>query len=121
MFKDRSTELQRLEEALLEEEDQQLLPAEQAPEDEDLLSDDLLDELLEDATPMPNTVSYQNFSNDYGNAYNADHTDVDLEEYTDQLQSGRKDRSGLVIVACLLALGVLGMIIYLMLKQGGIL
>lgn len=121
MFKDRNAELQRLEEALLEEEDKQILPVEETPEDEELLSDDLLDELLEDTAPIPSTVSYQNFSNDYGNAYNADRTDVDLEDYSDQLQSDRKDRSGLVIVACLLALGVLGMIIYLMLKQGGIL
>lgn len=122
MFKDRNTELRRLEEALLEEEEYaQALPAEEEPEDEDLLSDVVLDELLEDTAPTTTTVPYQNFSNDYGNAYNADRTDVDLEDYSNQLQSGKKDRSGLVILACLLALGVLGMIIYLMLKQGGFL
>ena len=122
MFKDRNAELQRLEEALLEEEeDTQVLPQEEMPEDEDLLSDETLDALLEDTASPQTTVPYQNFSNDYGNAYNADRTDVDLEDYAEQLQSPRKDRSGLVIVACLLALGVLGMIIFLMLKQGGFL
>ena len=122
MFKDRNAELQRLEEALLEEEEEvQVFPPEEVPEDEELLSDDTLDALLEDIAPPQATVPYQNFSNDYGNAYKADRTDVDPEDYRDQLQSGRKDRSGLVIVACLLALGVLGMIIFLMLKQGGFL
>ena len=122
MFKDRDAQLRRLEEALLEEEDLQLLPAQETPEDEDLLSDDVLDELLEDTTPTPNNVAYQNYSNHYGNAYNADSADVDLEDYSQQLQgSSKKDRSGLVIIACLLALGVLGVMIFMMLRQGGFL
>lgn len=122
MFKDRDAQLRRLEEALLEEEEESPELTEEVPEDEDLLTDDVLDELLEDAAPTQNHVPYQNFSNDYGNAYNADASDVDLDEYADQLQQpARKDRSGLVILACLLALGVLGVVIFLMLRQGGFL
>lgn len=122
MFKDRNEELRRLEEALLEEEELQTPdPVEEAPEDEDLLTDEILDELLEDTTPVPGNVPYQNFSNDYGQAYNADNADVDLEEYSEAVRQPKKDHSGLVILVCLLALGVLGMLIFLMLRQGGFL
>lgn len=122
MFKDRNEELRRLEEALLEEEELQTPePEEETPEDEDLLTDEILDELLEDTAPVPGNVPYQNFSNDYGQAYNADHVDVDLEEFSEQVREPKKDHSGLVIVICLLALGVLGVLIFLMLRQGGFL
>ena len=123
MFKDRNAELRRLEEALLEEEElAQVLPSDDTPEDEDLLADEVLDELLEDTAPMQTSVPYQNYSNDYGNAYNADSVDVDLDDYSEQLQNtGKKDHSGLVIIACLLALGVLGVVIFLLLRQGGFL
>lgn len=126
MFRDRSEELQRLEEALLEEEYEE--PAEDmetAPEDEDLLTEDILDELLEDTAPAQGAVAYQNYSNDYGHAYtayNSDVTDEDLDEYCQQVQTPpKKDHFGLVILACLLMIGILGVLIYLMLVQGGIL
>ena len=123
MFKDRDAQLRRLEDALLEEEElPQVLPSDQAPEDADLLADEVLDELLEDTAPMQSPVAYQNYSNDYGNAYNADSVDVDLEDYCEQVRSsGKKDHSTLVIILCLLALGVLGAAIFLMLRQGGFL
>ena len=96
-------------------------PEEEASEDDDLLTDEILDELLEDTAPVQDHVPYQNFSNDYGQAYNADRVDVDLEEFSEAVQEPKKDHSGLVIVVCLLALGVLGMLIFLMLRQGGFL
>lgn len=120
MFKDRNEELRRLEEALLEEEELQL-PVEETPQDEELLTDEILDELLEDPAPVPGNVPYQNFSNDYGQAYNADSVDVDLEEFSEQVRQPKKDHSGLVILVCLLALGVLGVLIFLMLRYGGFL
>lgn len=127
MFRDRSEELRRLEEALLEDEPTEMpektddTPA----EDEDLLEEQMLDELLEDTAPAKGAVPYHNYSNDYGQgytAYNTDVTDEDLDEYCQQVREApKKDNTGLVILACLLALGVLGMVIYLMLRSGGIL
>lgn len=123
MFKDRNKELQRLEQALLEDEEEELLPAEDTAEaDEDLLTEEALDELLEDVAPGKNSVPYQNFSNDYGHIYNSDVTDTDLDEYCEEiLEEPAPSYSGLVILACLLALGILGMVIYLLLRYGGIL
>ena len=113
MCKDRNQELQRLEQALLEE------------EEEDLLSEETLNELLEDVAPAKNSVPYQNYSNDYGQpytAYNSDTTDTDLEEYSEEVLSADKPSyTGLIVLACLLAIGILGMVIYLMLRYGGIL
>ena len=123
MFKDRNKELQRLEQALLEEEKDEISEEEEVfEEDEDLLTDETLDELLEDVAPGKNSVPYQNYSNDYGHIYNSDVTDDDLDEYCeDALAEPAPSYTGLVILACLLALGILGMIIYLLLRYGGIL
>ena len=122
MFKDRNEALQRLEQALLEEATEER-PEEEIPEaDEDLLTEEALDELLEDVAPGKNSVPYQNFSNDYGHIYNSDVTDEDLDEYCEAvLEEPGRSYSGLVILACLLALGILGMVIYLLLRYGGIL
>lgn len=123
MFKDRNKELQRLEQALLEEEKDEISEEEEVfEEDEDLLTDETLDELLEDVAPGKNSVPYQNYSNDYGHIYNSDVTDDDLDEYCeDVLAEPAPSYTGLVILACLLALGILGMIIFLLLRYGGIL
>lgn len=123
MFKDRNKELQRLEQALLEEEKDEIPEEEEVfEEDEDLLTDETLDELLEDVAPGKNSVPYQNYSNDYGHIYNSDVTDDDLDEYCEEvLEEPAPSYTGLVILACLLALGILGMIIYLLLRYGGIL
>ena len=123
MFKDRNKELQRLEQALLEEEKDEISEEEEVfEEDEDLLTDETLDELLEDVAPGKNSVPYQNYSNDYGHIYNSDVTDDDLDEYCKAvLEEPAPSYTGLVILACLLALGILGMIIYLLLRYGGIL
>lgn len=123
MFKDRNKELQRLEQALLEEEKDEIPEEEEVfEEDEDLLTDETLDELLEDVAPGKNSVPYQNYSNDYGHIYNSDVTDDDLDEYCQEvLEEPAPSYTGLVILACLLALGILGMVIYLLLRYGGIL
>ena len=123
MFKDRNEELQRLEQALLEDEEEEVSLAEATgEEDEDLLTEEALDELLEDVSPGKNSVPYQNFSNDYGHIYNSDIADTDLDEYCEEvLEEPAPSYTGLVILACLLALGILGMVIFMLLRYGGIL
>ena len=123
MFKDRNEELQRLEQALLEDEEEEVSLAEEpGEEDEDLLTEEALDELLEDVAPGKNSVPYQNFSNDYGHIYNSDIADTDLDEYCEEvLEEPAPSYTGLVILACLLALGILGMVIFMLLRYGGIL
>lgn len=122
MFRDRQEELQRLEEALLAEEeyDAQLQP-EETPVEEALLSDDILDALLDDTSPSTESVAYQNFSNAYGRAYNSDTTDVDMEKYCKKVQNTKKDHFGWLIVVCLLLILILGIAVWYVLHRGGIL
>ena len=126
MFRDRNEELQRLEQALLEEVESPVDSEEEnIPEDEDLLAEETLDELLEDVAPGKDSIPYQNYSNDYGQsytAYNSDTTDADLEEYCEEvLDEPAPSYTGLIILACLLAMGILGMVIFMLLRSGGIL
>ncbi len=132
MFKDRNEELQRLEQALLEEDETMVFtpveaaePEEDMAEEDGLLAEETLDELLDDVAPGKASVAYQNFSNDYGKAYtayNSDVTDEDLDEYCEQvLEPPKPSYTGLVILACLLALGILGFVIFMLLRAGGFL
>ena len=124
MFKDRNEELQRLEQALLEEDQTMVFtPVQESFEEDDtLLAEEMLDELLEDVAPGKNSVPYQNYSNDYGNIYNSDVTDEDLEEYCEEvLEAPKPSYTGLITLACLLALGILSMVIYLLLRGRGVL
>ena len=126
MFQDRNKALQRLEQALLEEEEADMQPEEaDYEEDEELLSEETLDELLEDVAPGKDSIPYQNYSNDYGqayNAYNTDVTDTDLDEYCEEVLDERTTSyTGLIILACLLAIGIFGTVIYLLLRYGGVL
>lgn len=122
MFKDRNEELQRLEQALLEDETKVIPVQEILAEDEDLLSDEALNELLDDVAPGKDSVPYQNFSNDYGHIYNADTTDEDLDEYCEAvLEEPAPSYTGLIVLACGLALCILCLIIFLLLQSGGIL
>ena len=126
MFQDRNKELHRLEQALWEEEQNPISVAEDVlPEDEDLLAEDVLDTLLEDIAPGKESVPYQNYSNNYGNIYNTDMTDEDPEVYSEEILEDTEEKTPsynrLIILACLLAMGILGMVIYMLLKSGGIL
>lgn len=114
MFTDKSDALRRLEEALLEEEEiRPVLPAEEILEDEDLLSEQILDELLEDERPGKNQVAYQNFSNDYGQAREDDDEAVQPRP--------KKDNFAWLIVICMTLILALGMLIWWLLRQGGLL
>ena len=122
MFKDRNEELQRLEQALLEDETKVIPVKEILAEDEDLLTDETLDALLEDIAPGKNSVHYQNYSNDYGQIYNSDVTDTNIEEYSEEvLTESKSSYTGLLILACGLAFGILCVIIYLLIRYGGLL
>ena len=126
MFKDRNLELQRLEQALLEEE-KVLLSEEDTQEDEDLFSEQTLDTLLEDVAPGKSSVAYQNYSNEYGQAYNADTSDTDMDTYNDGvLEADSEDppkprNTGVIVLVCLLTTGVLCALIYLLMRYGGFL
>ena len=111
MFRDRNEELRRLEEALLEEEEEF---TEDQEADEDLLADELLDEWLEDTAPAQASVVYQNFSNDYGQE-----EELLEEEYIPLVK--KKDNFAFVIVVCLLLMVGLCAFVVWLLHRGGIL
>ena len=122
MFKDQKEELQRLEQALLAEEDTVEEQEEELPSLEDTLR-------WEDTRPADGPVVYQNFSNDYGaelrnyasgyKAYNTDKTDNDLDSYSETVRQGNKSTAALVVLAGVLAAGIIAVTVYLLLRFGG--
>ena len=138
MFKDRNEELQRLEQALLEDEEEEVSLAEEPGEEdeseeydeeydedyeEDYDEEDIFPEYdYEDTRAAQDPVAYQHYSNGY-RAYNSDDCDEDLDAFSEDVYEAEEERSntGLVILACLLALGILGMVIFMLLCYGGIL
>ncbi len=84
MFKDRQKALEALEAELLREEEEE----EQLPEEEEPL--------------------YRNFSNNYGNAYNRDVEEEDLEDYVREVQeAGKSGRTkGLLALLMILLAGI---------------
>ena len=120
MFKDAQEELKRLEAELLAQE-----PAsEEDPSIDDILNDAELNALLSDTQTISNVEGYENYSNQYGKApleatrayqiYNTDHTDTDLEEYAQTVLEPKKTQSltGLIITAAVLSAGILGVILW---------
>lgn len=100
MFKDKKEELRRLEEELLLEEEKE---AEEARLEEEL---EEADALLEDESDYgeESEETYYNYSNRYGNvrAYNNDHTDEDLDAYSDDVYHSGDRKS----IGCLSVLAV---------------
>ena len=129
MFKDAKEELNRLEAELLAEEP---FPPEKTPlgeeTDEDILDDAVLNALLEETQKIGNADEYQNYSNLYGSvrndhtqvfqAYNTDKSDQDLESYSKEVQDvpPQKSLTGLIITAALLSAGILGILIWWLLR-----
>ena len=116
MFKDTEKELRRLEAELLAEEEEYDQEQdweedwEEGSEDEDLLTDRELDVLLEDTRVIGTAPVYQNHANNYGNrVYNADRLEQDVQDFSDELLEQPQERrsAGLVLLACLLAVGIL--------------
>ncbi len=125
MTRDRDEALQRLQQALLEEEESE---AAEALEEEDFPEIE-----PEDDPRIADAGVYQNFSNDYGKnlrnyasgyrAYNADKTDTDLDTYSDAVREGENPRRLLwlpVLLLGLLAAVVLAML-WKYLRLGGLL
>ncbi len=97
MFKDDQEELARLEQALLEED-----PQDEFPEEEEFYEDDFEEQALP-----------RNYAS---RVYNADSCDPDLEEYSNRVYEGRTCVSGLVITALLLSCGILGVMVWFLLR-----
>ena len=125
MFRDTKEELERLEQALLQQEPEALPEA----DTEDATDFDSL--LEEDTAPPAGTVVYRNFSNGYGKqlrnynsgytAYNTDTADTDLDEYCRQLEGQTKSRRlWPAVILGLLTAAAIGVIIWLMVRGGAI-
>ena len=101
MFRDRKEELDRLEAALLESDEE----AETLTEDEEFLDEE------EAEQPLPDF-----------DAYNSDVTDEDLEAYSETVyEGGSRNRLGLLAVALALLSVVLFVLAWWLLKYGGFL
>ena len=99
MFKDANEELNRLQEQLLAEETKKLPKL-----DEDLLSDQMLDALLD---------------TDY-RSYNTDHTDLDTEELSEAVsQPAEPSLRGLIIANSILLFCILLVVIWWLIRYGG--
>ena len=128
MFKDKKQELERLQAALLEEEEE--IPEEEVDEDweeseadweeteedweeseEDWEESEADWEETEEQDMDPTRV-YSNFSGGFGRIYNNDIADEDLEDYSQQVYSGKKQRSnlGLCAIALCLVAAILGVL-----------
>ncbi|MBQ4641517.1 MAG: hypothetical protein IJB47_02765 [Oscillospiraceae bacterium] len=111
MYQDAKEELKRLEDALLEEE---LL--EEALAEEEFLEDEELSQ--EPEASLEETRRITQLPKGF---YNTDHTDVELEEYAQQVQEDTRGLTGLTVTAILLAAGIVGILIWWVLRYGGML
>ena len=112
MFRDREEALQRLQEQLLQEEED-ISPQ----EEEEYPDEDAFDQLLEEDDRTADSGVYQNYSNDYGRdlrnyatgykAYNADKTDTDLDHYSNAVREGpKRDRVAWLVILLLILMGL---------------
>lgn len=113
MRKDQKEELQRLEDALLEEEE-----ARQTPEDDtDLLLQEIYGILEEDhTTPAPQKIVP---APEHYQTYNTDTTDVDLEQFSKALQEKPKG-NGCLWSAITVVMGALLLTIWYLLRILGV-
>ena len=128
MFRDAKEELNRISAELLAEEDTQEI--ENAPQEElsatQILDEELLNSFLDETQKIENVDTYQNYSNQYGTqtqvfqAYNTDESDLDFQQYADMVyETPKKEKlTGLIFVAILLAMGILGVLIWWLLRLG---
>ena len=125
MKRDREEELERLQQELLAEEE------ESAPQEEGFLDEETLDTLLADEKASAAGV-YQNYSNNYGKdlrnfasgyqAYNADDVDVDMDEFSEEVEDDVDEDSQIIWPVALIAslmLLVVGAIIWQFVRLGG--
>ena len=137
MFKDTDEALARLEAELLREEEYEKEYDEEEyeeyddtfeeeaeelpPENPSTLSADLL---YDDTRPAAGPVVYQNFSNNYGHVYNSDVSDEDLDAYSEEVLQADEEKNhstALLLLACVLSLGIVAVLLYvLFLYRGGL-
>ena len=120
MYKDAKEELKRLEDALLEEEAQQEeTEAPEEAEDIDALLEqakDLLQKSTEDTQVfhLPPEVVQD------AHVYNTDKMDGDMDSFAEAVHSGEeKGVTGLVATAIALAAGIIGVLIFWIIRYGG--
>ena len=100
MFRDREKALQELQEQLLEEEEN-TLPEEDAQDD------------------LPSEI-YEAYTEDV-RARNSDTTDIDLDDYSDQVYEAPRGKNRFVLWFILLTAAVLLLLSWFLAKQGGLL
>ena len=140
MFKDTDAALARLEAELLREEETKKLPQMEVIDDDEDWIEEPADEAEEELPPefvytdtraADGPVIYQNYSNNYGKdlrnyasgyrAYNSDVSDEDLDTYSEEVlhTDTQKSNTPLILIACLLALGIVAMcFVWLFLLRG---
>lgn len=118
MFKDTKEELNRIQHELLQEQATQVFtPVEEprqtshGPNVDDILNDPELQALMEDTVAAPpQNVTYRNFANDYGEER------VKPREPEAVPQKKEKGNRGLVIANCLLAGGIVLVVLWWVLR-----
>ena len=133
MFRDAKEELKRLEQQLLAEEDE---PVQEETAD-DISSEELeeLKQLLESDSEEPMLTEdddfdivrnfdgqVRNYANNY-KAYNSDKSDTDLESYSEEVRNPGQDRSEsfLTVLALVLMAGILGILVWWLIRFKGLL
>lgn len=132
MFKDAQKELKRLEE-LLEEEEEELSEEESDEESEEEFDGEYEEEPQDDVDEFDeeeweqirSTLVFRSGAEKFrqqlaaqqagSRAYNSDRTDLDPEDLEEEL-SGGKSLTGLVVLTVLLTLGIVGMVIWFLLR-----
>ena len=115
LFKDKKQALEELDQLLqeeIEEPDKDL-------EDEEFEDEEFDDEEPEDEEPEAPAVIYHNYANDYGRRiYNADRTDTDIDDYSDQVYEpqSNSDIKALTAVAIALTAAILGVVIWWLIR-----
>lgn len=135
MFDNPQEELRRLQNRLLEEEENREAPEETEEQmevespafEEDWLEDARrfleeepaaarpgFDETRVYATGEDAEPRIRNYANGYGKVQNRDRADLDLEEYSDRVYEAPREKGlwGLVILACLETLGIVAVVAY---------
>ena len=123
MFKDTKEELDRLQQELLHEQATQVFTPVQDPREtshgpnvDDILNDPELQALMEDTVAAPpQNVTYRNFANDYGEER------VKTREPEPVPRRKEKGNRGLIIADCLLAGGIVLVVLWWVLRLSGIL
>lgn len=118
MFKDTKEELDRLQQELLQEQATQVFtPVEEprqtsrGPNVDDILNDPELQALMEDTVAAsPQNVAYRNFANDYGEER------VKTREPEPVPRRKEKGNRGLIIADCLLAGGIVLVVLWWVLR-----